>query len=133
MIEPYIPLPEKEVHGDVDFLILFKEGFKLQDVIDLLQLSKEEYILNNNLTANIVYKKKQIDFNITASVEELERCRFYKSYGGIGAFLGLLLPSKLVKFNEEGLQCMAYHDHLKMEFTVCNHVPSIITFYGLSP
>ena len=69
MIEPYIPLPEKEVHGDIDFLILFKEGFKLQSIIDLLKLSKEEYILNKNLTANIVYKKKQVDFNIQASLK----------------------------------------------------------------
>ena len=97
-----------------------------------MKLSKEEYIINNNLTANVAYHKKQIDFNITLSPEQFERCRFYKSYGGIGAFLGLLLPSKLVKFNEEGLYCLGYHEHLKVEFNVCNSIPEIIKFYGLS-
>jgi hypothetical protein len=68
-IEPYIPLPEKEVHGDIDFLVLFKEGYELKDVLEMLKIPKEEYILNNNLTANAVYKKKQVDFNITLSLE----------------------------------------------------------------
>ena len=30
-----------------------------------MKLTKEEYIVNNNLTANTAYRKKQIDFNIT--------------------------------------------------------------------
>ena len=34
-----------------------------------MKLSKEEYIINNNLTANVAYHKKQIDFNITLSHE----------------------------------------------------------------
>lgn len=37
-IEPYIPLPEKKVHGDIDFLILFKEGFNLKHIIEILKL-----------------------------------------------------------------------------------------------
>ena len=69
-IEPYIPLPEKEFHGDIDFLILFKPGYKLENILELLKLTKEEYIINNNLTANTVYRKKQIDFNITLDEAE---------------------------------------------------------------
>jgi hypothetical protein len=98
-IEPYIPLPEKKVHGDIDFLLVFKQGFTLTNIIGLMKLQKGQYIINHNMTANTVYRNKQIDFNITADLHEFEMCRFYKSYGGIGAFLGLLLPSKLVKYS----------------------------------
>ena len=80
-------------------MIIFKEGRTLKDIFELMKLTKEEYIINNNLTANVAYRKKQVDFNITADLAEFERCKFYKSYSGIGAFLGLLLPSKLVKLN----------------------------------
>ena len=104
-MEPYIPLPEKQVHGDIDFLIIFKQGHSLQDIILLMKLTKEEYIINHNLTANTVYHKKQIDFNIILNNAEFERSKFYKSYSGIGAFLGLLLPSKQVKINENGITC----------------------------
>lgn len=67
-MEPYIPLPEKKVHGDIDFLIILKEQCHIQDIITLMKLGKEEYIINNNMTANTVYKKKQVDFNITANL-----------------------------------------------------------------
>jgi hypothetical protein len=98
-----------------------------------MKLTKEEYIVNNNLTANTVYRKKQIDFNITKDQEEFERCKFYKSYGGIGALLGLLLPSKLVKLNEDGIFCCFHQEHIKLEFNVCSDVTEIIKFYGLNP
>ncbi len=83
------------------------------------------------MTANSVYRKKQVDFNVAADEEEFIRCRFYKSYGGIGAFLGLFLPSKFVKLNEDGLICCAYHEHIKLEFLVCSNIHEILIFYGL--
>jgi len=43
--------------------------------------------------------KKQIDFNSVKNEHEFALCMFYKSYGGIGAFLGLFLPSKFIKLN----------------------------------
>jgi hypothetical protein len=57
---PYIPLPEKQIHGDIDFLIQLKQQFS---PINLLQHIKvEKYILNNNQTINSVYKNKQVDY-----------------------------------------------------------------------
>lgn len=35
-----------------------------------MKLQKGQYILNNNLTANTVYRKKQIDFNVAANDQE---------------------------------------------------------------
>lgn len=35
-------------------------------IMELMKLEKEHYILNNNMTANTVYHKKQIDFNVAA-------------------------------------------------------------------
>jgi hypothetical protein len=32
-----------------------------------MQLQKGEYILNNNQTANTVFRKKQVDFNVAAN------------------------------------------------------------------
>lgn len=112
-------------------MIVFKPGFNLTNIIELLKLKKEEYILNNNLTANTVYRRKQVDFNAVADDHEFELTKFYKSYGGIGAFLGLLLPSKLVKYSEEGIFCCWYQTHHKLEFKVCDEVPQIMQFYGL--
>lgn len=91
-VEPYIPLPQKQVHGDIDFLIVFKPGFNLLNIIELLNLKKEEYILNNNLTANTVYRRKQVDFNAVTDDHEFELTKFYKSYGGIGPFWGCCCP-----------------------------------------
>jgi hypothetical protein len=85
------------------------------------------------MTANSVFRNKQVDFNVAADDAEFFRCRFYKSYGGIGAFLGLFLPSKFVKLNEDGLVCCAYHEHIKLEFLVCNNIAEILIFYGLDP
>ena len=62
-MEPYIPLPEKTVHGDIDFLLVLKPGYTLESVRDLLGIKKELFKINNNLTANSAYNKKQIDFN----------------------------------------------------------------------
>ena len=35
-LEPYIPLPEKEVHGDVDFLLILKPQYTIHSIIELL-------------------------------------------------------------------------------------------------
>lgn len=59
-IEPYIPLPEKDLHGDIDFLVILKPNYTPKDVIATLKL--EKYRLNNNETINSVYKNKQVDF-----------------------------------------------------------------------
>jgi hypothetical protein len=80
----------------------------MSDIQGLLKIESERFIKNNNHTANSVYRNKQVDFNVAANDHEFELCRFYKSYGGIGAFLGLFLPSKFVKLNETGLVCCAY-------------------------
>jgi hypothetical protein len=37
-LEPYIPLPEKEVHGDIDFLLILQPGRTLNDIQQLLQI-----------------------------------------------------------------------------------------------
>lgn len=95
---------------------MLQPGRTLNDIQQMLQIEEGHYIKNNNMTANSVFRKKQVDFNVAANEEEFLRCRFYKSYGGIGAFLGLFLPSKFVKLNEEGLICCAYHEHIKLEF-----------------
>ena len=34
-LEPYIPLPEKTVHGDIDFLLVLKPGYTLESVRDM--------------------------------------------------------------------------------------------------
>ncbi len=59
-IEPYIPLPEKESHGDIDFLIIMKEGRTHEDLVNALK--PETFSINKNDTSNTIYKKKQIDF-----------------------------------------------------------------------
>lgn len=42
----------------------------MTSIVELMKLSKEQYILNNNMTANTVYHKKQIDFNVAADDAE---------------------------------------------------------------
>ena len=132
-IEPYIPLPEKQVHGDIDFLLILKPNCTLRHVQQLLQIDNDRFTLNNNATANSVYRHKQVDFNVADNEHDFQLCRFYKSYGGIGAFLGLFLPSRFVKLNDSGLVCCAYHEHIKMEFLVCSDIEQILVFYGLDP
>jgi len=39
---------------------------------------------------------------------------FYKSYSGIGAFLGLFLPSKEIKVTPKGMIALGFHKHLKV-------------------
>lgn len=64
--------------------------------------------INNNDTTNSVYKNKQVDFCFKANDEEFEMAKFYKSYSGMGAHLGLFLPSKEVKLSDSGLFALAY-------------------------
>ena len=132
-LEPYIPLPEKTQHGDIDFLLVLKEGHTLGSIRDLLGIEKELFKINNNQTANSAYHKKQIDFNQAQDEHDFQMCRFYKSYGGIGAFLGLFLPSKWVKLNEQGIVGCAYHEHIKLEHLLCSDIDRILEFYGLNP
>ena len=47
--------------------------------------------------------------------------------------LGLLLPSKWVKFSEDGLFCCSYQEHIKLEFNLCADIDQIMLFYGLNP
>lgn len=47
--------------------------------------------------------------------------------------LGLFLPSRFVKLNEDGLVCCAYQEHIKLEFLVCSNISEILIFYGLDP
>jgi len=89
-------------------LLILKEGQTIDTIREVLSIDLDKFIKNNNMTANSVYHKKQVDFNLCKDDREFELCRFYKSYGGIGAFLGLFLPSKFVKLNEDGLFCCAY-------------------------
>lgn len=58
-------MPEKQVHGDIDFLIMLKPNYSLRDIQALLQIDNDHFILNNNATANSVYRHKQVDFNLT--------------------------------------------------------------------
>lgn len=39
--------------------------------------------------------------------------KFYKSYSGIGAHLGLFLPSKEIKLSDAGLFALGYKEHIK--------------------
>ena len=39
--------------------------------------------------------------------------KFYKSYSGIGAHLGLFLPSKEIKLSDVGLFALGYKEHIK--------------------
>lgn len=121
------------MHGDIDFLIMLRPSHSLRDIQALLSIDNDHFNINNNSTANSVYRHKQVDFNVADNEHEFQLCRFYKSYGGIGAFLGLFLPSRFVKLNETGLVCCAYHEHLKMEFLVCSDIEQILVFYGLDP
>lgn len=50
--------------------------------------------MNNNDTINSVYKNKQVDFCIKSNDRLFETAKFYKSYSGIGAHLGIFLNSK---------------------------------------
>ena len=59
-IEPYIPLPEKQVHGDIDLLVILKENYLPKIIIE--ELKMEKYKINNNDTINSVYRNKQVDF-----------------------------------------------------------------------
>jgi hypothetical protein len=74
----------------------------------------QKYKLNNNDTINSVYKNKQIDFCFVQSDQSFELCSFYKSYSGIGAYLGVFLPSKEIKLTTEGLFALGFEKHLKL-------------------
>lgn len=73
----------------------------------------ERYLINNNNTINSVYQNKQIDFCLVESDEQFDSFRFYKSYGGLGAYLGMFLPSKEIKLNTTGLFAIGYQEHHK--------------------
>ena len=87
--------------------------------------------MNNNHTINSVYKNKQVDFCFVGTDSEFEMKRFYKSYSGMGAFLGGFLPSKEIKLSDSGLYAMGYFKHIKFEFLITNSVPEIVKFYGM--
>lgn len=117
------------MHGDIDFLIILKPGFGPNDIVSTLQM--ERFLINNNDTINAVYCNKQVDFCIV-SEEEFEIVRFYKSYGGIGSFLGMFLPSKEIKLTNKGLFAVAYEAHIKFEYLLTKDVKEILEFYGMS-
>lgn len=56
---------------------------------------------------------------------------FYKSYSGVGAFLGLFLPTKQIKVTTKGVFALGLHKHIKLEYNVCDEVSEILKFYGL--
>ncbi len=39
-IEPYIPLPEKEFHGDIDFLAILHHNASIKDIQIILGIEK---------------------------------------------------------------------------------------------
>ena len=39
--------------------------------------------------------------------------KFYKSYSGLGAYLGSFISSKEIKLSDKGLFAMGYKDHIK--------------------
>ena len=74
----------------------------------------DQYKLNNNETVNSVYKNKQIDFCFVNNNKAFELASFYKSYSGIGAYLGVFLPSKEIKLTTQGLFALGFEKHLKL-------------------
>lgn len=87
--------------------------------------------MNNNSAINSVYKNKQVDFSFVKNNKEFQLASFYKSYSGIGAFLGLFLPTKQIKLTPKGLTALVFHKHLKIEVIICDNVEDILKFYGL--
>ncbi len=74
----------------------------------------ERFIANNNNTINSVYKNKQVDYYFVKTDKEFELTAFYKSYSGVGAYLGIFLPSKEIKVTTEGIIALGFHKHLKL-------------------
>lgn len=72
--------------------MILKPEVTPKDIVERLKIDR--FILNNNETINTVYKNKQVDFYFTKNEEDYLMARFYKSYSGIGAHLGVFLPSK---------------------------------------
>lgn len=87
--------------------------------------------MNNNDTINSVYKNKQVDYCFVKTKKEFELMAFYKSYSGIGAYLGVFLPTKEIKVTPDGIVALGFEKHLKLEFVVCDDVKEILQFYGL--
>ena len=87
--------------------------------------------MNNNSTINSVYKNKQVDFSFVMDDQQFQLAQFYKSYSGIGAFLGLFLPSNQIKVTTKGIIALGFYKHLKVEFKICDNVEDILKFYGL--
>lgn len=56
--------------------------------------------MNNNNTINSVYKNKQVDFCIKKDEKKYELAKFYKSYSGFGAHLGIFLKSREIKLSD---------------------------------
>ena len=52
------------MHGDIDFLIMLKPTHSLRDIQALLHIDNNRFTINNNNTANSVYRHKQVDFNL---------------------------------------------------------------------
>ena len=59
------------------------------------------------------------------------RAKFYKSYSGMGAFLGLFLASKIIKLSDIGLFALGYKQHIKYQYLITDDVSTILKFYGL--
>ena len=78
--------------------------------------------MNHNDTINSVYKNKQVDFFFPKNETHFNTARFYKSYSGIGAFLGVFLPSKEIKLTTTGLYAIGYEKHIKFEYLITNSI-----------
>lgn len=60
-------MPEKETHGDIDFLVILKENCTLSMLS--YAINSNESIISRG-TINCIYNKHQVDFKNVATDEE---------------------------------------------------------------
>lgn len=129
--EVYIPMPEKESHGDIDYLVILKPNYSLIDLAEAI--SSKDHIIAKQ-TINCIYNKHQVDFKSVGDDEEFEMTKFYKAYSGLGYILGYFTYKHNVKFSEYGLYVFQREvvGNVKLEYLLTNNVEKICEVYGVS-
>lgn len=132
-IQVYPPLPEKTSHGDVDFLVILRKEATEDSVVGLLEC-KEHVKDSHGKTLNCEYKGYQVDFKFVDTDVDFEMAIFYKSYSGVGSYLGYLTHSETVSLSEKGLYAIRYiTPTIKHKYLVTNVPSEILHFYGVDP
>ncbi|EPQ54475.1 hypothetical protein GLOTRDRAFT_139061 [Gloeophyllum trabeum ATCC 11539] len=132
--------PEKDDHGDLDYLVAFpRDGLTPADVKDALG-AVEIIFREGNETSHYAIQADedghfvQIDVHACSGSDMLERILFYHSYGGIGMMLGRIAKSISMTLSISTLKISQSdpEECHPVSFKLSDNLDDILTFFGLS-